>query len=237
MCCKVLSLSAVFLSFSLQTFAQEIDMSLPLRESSKAGQFYFVNGFSVAYKNQLSSSSAVRYVVDVSLNFANQTSDGTSISQFTISSDETRRRIESDNNGQSIGGSVQYLWYFGNVSIANLFLGAGPRIGFSRFSSTSMEESTRLLPSITTTSESENSSHGFSVGLLGVIGVECFLTKSVSVLGQYEWFVNYTTGSSKAKNVSTSTSGQSTSRFETDFDNKSWEAGLTGVRIGLSVYF
>jgi hypothetical protein len=181
------------------------DGAWALQFSINGGDFFSLSSFAggVSVKRHFTPKSAVRAGVSFD-------AEGS-----------TYGAQESDSRGVSL--SILYQRYVNPTADANLYWGVGPS---GRFDD-DVQETHR--DSLTTVNESEL----WSAGLSGVVGVEWFAARVISLHAEYEAAARYTwVGESTEYNRL----GESPVRSTRESEGWSIGAGST-VRFGLSVYF
>ena len=201
-------------------------------------QFHLVNGYSLSYLNSLSNSSALRYKLDFNLSVGKENSDGSgSYNYDNNNASSSSSTSNSKNNSQFIDFAVQYLWYPLNESIVRIFLGTGPFISFNRRFSGGSRETDQYGNRSSYSSEMLNYSLGIGIG--GVAGVECFVTKQISLIGEYSFAGSYmwTKNNNSSQNITYYNSQSSTSRQTTDNSGTGWNLGLGNLKLGIAFRF
>ncbi len=197
-------------------------------------QFHLVNGYSLSYLNFLSNSSALRYKLDFNLSVRKGNSDGSNYSFSGNSNYSNSISASSENNFQSLNFAVQYLWYPLNESVVRIFLGAGPLISFNRNFGKNYEEPTYYDGSKNYNSY-ESLQYSFGIGINGTAGVECFITRQLSFIGEYGISGSYSW--TTQKNSSTSRSASSISGYTYESNANGWNIGLGNLRLGVAFRF
>lgn len=212
-----------------------------LSDSSRALQFQIGSNFNLSsfqgtvfsYKHHLSKTTALRIGLSVSL--YNNNSDN-SLTGFSIQGDSLYQKSKGNNdkNTNSIQLSTQHIWYINPGAKFLLYGGAGPFFRYEFMSDKS--ESINSIPygglgTSPTKTVTETTSKFFVPGLMGVLGVEWFATKGISLTAEYGLQVSYTWGKIETKNTSSYSIASSSTKQE------GWNMGGSNVKLGLSVYF
>lgn len=226
----------LLVAFSVRTEAQTSNNN-QLTEHSRAIQFQINSNFTLgsfqgaalSYKHHLQPSSALRVGVDLSLNDAN-----TEAAQKTFYSDTLRTSGNStrDQSSVALQLNTQAIWYSESSLGILFFYGTGPFVGFSRWHQEDESISSTVgFPQSKSTLEGTATT--WSLGLTGLLGVEWFASKSISLHAEYgirlgyAWTKNESSGNTLATRYKTTSEGTTTS----------WQLSSNAVRFGLSVYF
>lgn len=201
-------------------------------------QFHLVNGYSLSYINSLSNSSALRYKLDFNLSVGKGNSDGSNSSFSGNSNYLNSTSGTGENNSQMLSFAAQYLWYPLNESLVRMFLGAGPFISLNRiFWSESGDQTQNDGSKYYHSNESLQYSLGLGIG--GVAGVECFVTKQLSIIGEYGISGSYIWTKQKMSNTQGSTHYAPGSISGNTYESNSngWNVGLGTLRLGVAFRF
>ena len=131
-------------------------------------------------------------------------------------------------DNESVNVIIQKVSYPSPTAGVNFFYGLGPVAGFSHRESTTKRESP--------VREYTNERFSWSVGASGVIGVEWFPTKLISVLAEYGSVLQYEWLKDTDKRLDVQTE-EGTIRTVTENKGKSLSIRSSSVRLGLSFYF
>lgn len=202
------------------TYAQtdSVQAKIPLMintENSKSLEFQPWQDVSISYKHQLTRHSALRHTLDISFNLKN-TNDDVTPNSYSVSSKQDDERIAL---------SSQYLTYPLTLSLMQVFLGAGPLLSLSRYHYFSDYGPTA--------EKNEQTDYRYSVGVVGIVGLECFLTDKFSLLAQYRLSTNYTWYENEHINKPPSGYPEKISIYK----SHSWSIGLNSVSLGIAYYF
>jgi hypothetical protein len=184
------------------------------------------NGMIVSVKRHFSERSALR----LGFRFDIDWNDEEASSTWEGSGDlNDSRESSQESNYQKITIDLSYLRYVRPGSYVNFFWGAGPLVGFSRTSQTgtnSQENESR---------ETNRYWRSWSVGALGLIGVEWFLQEHFSFHAEYRASFSYGEGYAESHASQTTSSG--TLNQQQLEESASWNFESANVILGLSVYF
>lgn len=199
-------------------------LQFQIRSSFRLNDF---QGMTFSGKYHLSNKKAIR----LGLEFDASISSGTD-EQYHVSPYDTISTIaDIDSSTQSIELVAQYLVYPSPEASANFYFGAGPLVRFFRIDAES--ELISEYGDTTYISRPINYNKTWAVGINGVIGVEWFAAKNISMLAEYGVALEYR--SVKLIRNYVSSRGDSFTRFEDD--KKFFEFNPISVKFGLSVYF
>lgn len=217
-----------------QIFAQEDStVANSLTNSAMALQFGIRNAFTlstfqggtIAMQYHLSPTSAFRGGITVS----GSTGDRTTNSLMTQSADTISGNSGSrSQDATSVILDLQYLWYANPDNEMLLYLGTGPHVGYTHSRD---DQTVQFVTQPSTYGSASNLSTLWSIGLSGVVGVEWFPQRRISLHAEYMSFLRYEWQKSEA------TSSQTGSTSKSSDTAKTWRVGYAGVNFGLSVYF
>ncbi len=181
-------------------------------------------GTTLALKKQTSDGSAMRIGLGVGFNLSDQ--DRTSeVREDSI----TQSQTDYDRNGQSVNIVIQKIFYPAPTADVNFFYGLGPLASFGHDKSAQED----LRPWTRTTS---TETYSWSVGVAGVLGVEWFPTRSISLLAEYGSDMRYKWEERKVESSRTYPDGTTIGQVSED-KSKGLSLSTTSVKVGLSVYF
>lgn len=222
-------------------FAQETEKPAGENQhlTSNYFDFYFINGYAVAYRFSANENSALRLQLDFSRSFSDANTEGTN-TYTQNSSPATSQSTTGDSKSSSINLSLffQYTYNIYKSDKGHAYVGAGPFLSYSKFTneSNSSYGNTNTQPVSNTQSNYHlNRSIGLGIGLL--IGIEGYLTKNINVFAE----THITGGKSWSKNEYNSTSNyiytnsQSVTRSEYNLNDNAWYYNLTSIRIGIGI--
>ncbi|MEW6701393.1 MAG: hypothetical protein AB1298_01620 [Bacteroidota bacterium] len=199
-------------------------------------QFHLVNGYSLSYLNSLSNSSALRYKLDFNLSVQKVNNDLSSSFPSSIGNYSYSSAGKSESNSQMLNFTTQYLWYPLNESLVRIFLGAGPFISLNRIFRYESADQTQ-----NDGSKSYNSyeilQYSLGIGIGGTAGVECFVTKQLSLIGEYGISGSYSWGKRRYSNKYNSSPNQSVSENTNESNTNGWSIGLGNLRLGIAFRF
>jgi hypothetical protein len=223
----VMSCMAFSNVFAQTEASPQMETKNSLFKGSWSVQFRITNDFvlsdfqggTLSAKRHFSDKKAVRF--------------GLSLSGNTGDSEERSvlgPMIDGTGNGLSVGLSLQYLVYPSPQKSVMAFFGAGPYFNFSRSNQTSTKQT---VPSSRT--KWENSV--WSAGISGLLGVEWFVSRSLSFIAEYASSLGYNSASVEEMNEVQAPSGDFARANESRRDASVFRLGSESVKFGLSVYF
>jgi hypothetical protein len=224
-------LSVLFSSISLYAQTDSVKCNSQI-------QFHLVNGYSLSCLNLLSSSSGIRFKVDLGLNGSSGNSEHIQ-SYYNNGSNNSASEVQKfmedrASSSQNLNLVVNYIWLSNITKEIRLYFGIGPLISFYRYNSENNQErnATSYYPASKSIYETTSSSLG--LGIQGMIGIECTVTERISLLaefnlnGTYSW--DHWKNSSESQPVVLS-------RTESTNDGNSWNYGLNNLKIGIAYNF
>jgi opacity protein-like surface antigen len=219
------------LALPLRSIAKQSG-SKPLTENSKALQFQIGSNFTLtsfqgaalSYKHHLKPLRAVRVGSELSLSKSNfDLTEVDSVGETLSKSDQTRYYVRFN---------TQLIWYSESHSGISFFYGVGPFLGFGK--SEKKDEWVSHYPGHSRTNLDETKT-GWSLGLTGLVGVEWFVSKSISLHAEYRISLGYSREKREYNRTTISQTGKS---YITGNETiKFRQLSSDGVRFGLSVYF
>ncbi|MCX6830448.1 MAG: hypothetical protein NT002_14370 [candidate division Zixibacteria bacterium] len=179
-------------------------------------------------KRHYSERTAVRLGVSITVNVGDQETVTNSASANQL---DEQHFYDVDFNHSSYDLMLQYLYYPVRRSEVHLFLGLGPHLGFTHNKEDAVvRDRVRL---ISTRREFRSRSSSWTLGGMGVIGVEWFLWHNVSFLAEYGILLDYQWENWK-DNERIYPDGRMTAQTR---DRHSFNVRGRPVKFGMSVYF
>jgi hypothetical protein len=185
-------------------------------------------GLMFSLKRHYSDRSAIRVGLDFRV--TSRDTDYDRVSEYE--DDLCHYGAEDDDCYTAFGVTAQYIFYPSPTKSANLFLGIGPSMSYSKKKSDSeywdscTEDSIRDSRWIDT--------YSLRSGIRGTLGFEWFVAENVGLLAQYGARLEYV----YTKNESSSGRTTPTSREMSDKRiSKEMVFSYDAVRVGLSIYF
>ena len=198
-------------------------------------QFYIVNGVSVAYKKLISEKNTLRFHLDLSGTFSDNNIENDYYHESEIDTTNHERDNYLKKNNQNIELSFEILNILFQKKFIHFYYGGGPYIGYLRSKSINhydyeeyINESGYLDSDYTTTN--------FSLGILGIIGIECPVANRVSIFAEHQLLVYHTWR--KCNDMYTRVYDENDYYINNQNSNtRSWNLNLNNITIGVSVYF
>lgn len=213
------------------TFCRAQDVQNSLTAGAWALQFQVLGDFDlaafdgamIAVKKHTSPSGAWRLGVDVIVNTTDRNRE-----ERTDSGILPERGSESESDREMVALFLQRLFYRNPKSEINLFFGVGPRLGYDR-SSVEVHDILDTAVRITKTYR-----RVWSVGMTGLVGIEWFPHRSISLSGQYATNLVYR---NMYESSTTPVIGGEGGTYTSTTDTDTFDLFRDGVRLGLSVYW
>jgi len=211
----------------------------PLAPGARAIQFQIgdnfelkaFDGMSVSFKRHSSAESAWRLGVMLDLEIDDADSELSNVYSEALI-------VEShvvDSNGQSLRVDLLQLRYPSPERNVCWYWGVGPRLRYSRYE----EETTTVRGSQATSDEqfSREYGHSWSVGALGVGGVEWFVSGDVSLHAEYAASLEYGASTRELDEWRGEDGGLPTYHRAVSQTGTGWDFGGTQAIFGASLYF
>lgn len=227
---SLILVTTLFLSMSL--FAQTDSV-----KCNSQIQFHLINGYSLSYLNSISDQSAFRFKLDLGFSINDGSRDeniGPDLSSRILGSTNL---IERKNNSQLITVVAQYLNFPYKISGFRLFWGVGPFVSFNRnfYQATTEFQPPQGSSQIKTNQFSENENYNFGIGINSVIGIECFVTNKISLIGEYGLSISYEWIKESYSNVYSE--NKSISSYSRDTSGTNWGISLSNIKLGFAYHF
>ena len=219
------SLLVLFVTFSFNfTIAQEKEEDL-----THGINIYLFNGYAAGYRFNECENSFWRINLDLYSNYSNSTNNSGSISVNMSNVDTVSTENKRDENHMSLSLTPEYLFKFYQTKFVDIYTGGGILIGYNRDESKS------------TSQRSWNTNaydyqytvyNGYSIGLIGVLGVEAKLTENfyVFVESQLSGTRSWMNGSGNSTTVN---NGVEQYRSDSTNKTKAWYANFVLSRAGI----
>lgn len=231
---------ASFLVLSSVSFAQKDTTS-----RNQSAQFYFINGYSLAYVHSISETSWLRFQLNLSLSARGSDGDGdwnqTSQSKTNSIFNSSNTNRTENSNYQSIGFQFQFLSTILKQNDFTMFYGIGPSINLNRdyyqyhHSFRNIDMYSSSYPPMEK-NETSSLQYSLSLGVIASIGVEARVTNSLSINCEYSAFGLYSWYKDKSENNYDAGQSQHVSITE-NISGTTWNVGLGGIRLGISYHF
>ncbi|OGU84310.1 MAG: hypothetical protein A2499_14910 [Stygiobacter sp. RIFOXYC12_FULL_38_8] len=204
-------------------------------------QFHLVNDYSVSYLKMLSPTSGLRYKIDLGLSGSSGDTDATNKQVYGTNQTSTQDRTEDNNSSsQYVNLVFNYMMFYKLADEVSFYWGAGPLLGYSRFSSETNSDWHYVNQNQNDVhkGKSEYSNSTLGIGLQLALGMEVLITQKLSLVaefnlnGTYSW--NNYSSSSKDE---TKGSNQYNSESKYESDGTSWNYGLNRLKLGIAYRF
>ncbi len=232
---KVLFVSLLLLANYSFSFAQEKKSN---EEYSSEIKIYFLNSYGAIYQYKYSENSSVRFQLDITGNLLNSDHESSGLSKYengnAINSNSTR---DETTKNYSILISPQYCYALYQNKYFNFYIGAGPSLSYY-FSSYESHEISRSVLSVNETTEfnSINNSRTWSLGLMGLLGIEGNINENLKIFSEV-----YISENKKWNKIENETNQilESKQYFHqtSNYEVNSWEFSISNVTLGISYSF
>lgn len=232
--CPKLSTGILILLLSSSSYFAQTD-SLKLNSQV---QFHLLNGYSLSYLNILSSSSGIRFKVDLGLFGSSGDSENAQryYNNPAVNSPSDIQKYNEDlsSNSQFLNLAVNYIWLAEITKDLRLYLGAGPLVSLTRYSNENTQDRSATAYYPASKSKSKNTNSSFGLGVQGVAGIECAVTEKISLLAEFNLDCTY---SWDHRSYSSESQPVVLSRTESTYEGNSWNYALNNLKIGIAYSF
>ena len=213
----------------LPLFGQDKNQELS-SQFRKGFDFYFINGFGVAYKFGSCGSVGYRLELDLGLSF----SDGTENNNYgQMGGSKSNNDGDISRFGLSIRLSPQIYFNLYSSERITLNYGVGPLLKYSYSKNTYVYDNTNEGQNFQTNDKytDTNKDNNYYLGLGAYISVEGKITDNVSL------YAESSIGAGKAWEKTTNTSEHTAYNYKSEVNINRWFFSLNNIRIGASLYF
>ncbi|MEW6702103.1 MAG: hypothetical protein AB1298_05235 [Bacteroidota bacterium] len=182
-------------------------------------------GSTLSLKRILSSGDALRFGISIDGNYSNtDNEDKNLLAPPSVSN--------TKNDQTTIGFSVSalYLWYSKIKNHVSVYYGVGPTLSFGY--NKTKNTTSNFGATYQTSSENINSNTSYGFGASAKLGIEWFLLKNISVIGEYGTDMRLTFSKTKIER-----NANASKLAETTSDTNRFLFTSSGVRVGFSIYF
>ena len=222
-------------------FAQETEKPAGENQhlTSNYFDFYFINGYAVAYRFSANENSALRLQLDFSRAFSDANTDVTTIYTQNFSP-VTSQSTTGDSKSSSTNLSLffQYTYNIYKSDKGHAYVGGGPFLSYSKsITENNSNEANSNTFSSTYVQNNYNSNRSIGLGICLLVGIQGYLTNNIVVFAETQ----ITGGKNWDKFEYTSTyiqyyaSSQSSTLNRQNRNNNSWYYNLTSIRIGIGI--
>lgn len=195
---------------------------------------YLFNGYAVSYDLYSEEKSSVRLRLDFSAAHNDLNSDAEqTYSTSNGYSSKTSSNSESRDNNFSVTLSSYYIYSFYNSKLGQAYIGAGPLIGYSRYSYGS---STTYSDTLQSYYSYDSQNKNYSVGIVFLAGIRGYITERISFFAE----ANLNGGRTWTKSEGSSQYKGPNNYYSTQANNSSgsgWFYSSQFIRAGISVSF
>jgi len=187
-------------------------------------------GTNFSVKRHLSSKSAIRFGIGLLAVTNDREEESDENNSFNLA-----RKTEIEDNQTQINISSYYIYYPNPHKNINVYFGGGPILGYSDYDET-RNGTDVIQDTINVQNRYKNEVKGYSIGILGLIGVEWFVNKDISFHAEYGSSFFYEKSKLETTSTRISTSNNDDTKVVTTED-KRFMFRSNGVKFGISVYF
>ncbi len=224
----------LLLSCSVLQAQDKISNDTLLNDSSRALEFQINQNFTlstfegttVSFKHHLNAREALRY--GVSLSVQSQKND-----QSTPTN--SMQTTKDDNVSYSASVNAFYICYTATAKAVYLYYGTGPIVGYAY---SNAKQTSQGSPSVgSMSSEVKSKGKKSFTGLGALCGVECFVTKNISLCAEYSISALYTHNHTEHSESSFFSDGAIAGRYEVQATSGVFNLTSNGAKMGLVIYF
>jgi hypothetical protein len=198
---------------------------------------YLLNGYALSYEFSKCNQSLYRVQLDYGSSYTEDKSDGESTTVSSYGTEKHPRTEENSTSSISLSLSAHYIYSFLRTDFGEIYLGAGPSLGFARYEHLSDNSGTSA-DTIFFSSSSNYIDKTYSIGVVFVLGMKAFITNNLGVFaeanlnGGKRWRENNSV-SSNINDYPSSADYSSTNTYHVS--GGGWFYNATYVRIGISI--
>lgn len=149
-------------------------------------QFYLVNEVIVAYKYNITSKSAIRFLVNATGLFNDKSSDEQIIYDWRYGTVQDREKRNSVENNHYYELKVQYLYNIDFNKLLLIYFGAGPLVNYQFKSSDYSYERFYSSDSTIYTNSIQTNERSLGLGISAVAGLDCKIYNNINLFVEYE---------------------------------------------------
>ena len=187
-------------------------------------------GSNISAKKHISDKSTLRFGLGLTAIVADRHYESEEINSYNRSSEDG-----VEDTFTQININCYYLYYADPRKKINLYFGAGPIFGYSNYDQTDMGNDVQQ-DTIFIETKNTRKTDGYSIGMHGLIGVEWFARKEISIHSEYGSSFSYRKDKSESILVRNSSQYGEEER-STKSEAGTYEFRSNGVVFGISVYF
>jgi hypothetical protein len=197
---------------------------------------FFISGFegtTLSFKRMVSAKAAWR----IGVTYGGSAFDREELSQDVVDTVlVTYADFDGSDSNFGVGLSILHMRYVGGRGRVRPYLGFGPFVGYNHDEG---EESGVFFVPFAVHRRREDESSRFRIGARALFGTEVFVSKSVSILGQFSTSIAHSHYESRYSLVDSAPQippGEPRG-FNDERSSNGWEFGDNRVSLGLSAYF
>lgn len=191
-------------------------------------QFYLVNEIIVAYKHNIASNSAIRFLVNATGLFKDKISDEQIIYENRYGLVQEREIINYVINEHFYETKIQYLYSIDINKLLVFYFGGGPVFNYQFRNSEGSDKRYNSSDSITYSYSNQTIERNLGLGISALAGLDCNIYENINMFVEYEGLV--TRSWQRREFISNVT-------YLDYLDFNIWTFELKGLRMGLSVNF
>jgi len=194
--------------------------------STHSIQFYLINGISASYKYNFSENCSWRINIDFAAMLSGRDDTYKNRDKTSQSTNITHYEREDSYDSQYFESSFQYLYNIYKIENINFYIGAGGLFEYNRYfryADNYRYENNQIVSK----SYGESCDNEYGAGIIGIIGLDCTITKRFSVFGEY--LPNYVYGWQNDSRDSINYYSENTGNY--------WRFSVDKFKIGLSINF
>ena len=220
---QLVKLTIILILILLST---SLNAQVDTTKADKGVNINFFNGYAISYKWNANQNMSYRVYLNLSSSFTNSDYDQESKHNDTIES--TR---EGNESSYFVYTDLSFQFIFNIISQKSFdfYLGVGPNLNYS-YNKWEDENSNESYDN-NYNHGYENSRKSYGVGIISLIGIEAYITNSISLFAETHF-----TGMKHWSDYSNNSNGSDYTRESTN-TSSGWNANLNLVKVGLGIYF
>jgi hypothetical protein len=199
----------------------------------KIGDNFTLSSFQgalISCQRQVSDRSAIRLGVGINLSDDHRDYDR---NEFDTNSYNRDSEENIDSDSKYINTSLLYTRYAHPESNLTAFYGFGPNLEFEWYNAEDEHIGYDVSGNVTSKSKQKIDIDNIDIGIIGALGFEWFLSKSISLTAEYGLLLKYYWDKRKSRTENVFSSYGT----ETEFKSNGFAIDATSVKFGLSAYF
>lgn len=225
---RIISLILV-ITFSFNfTLAQEKEEDL-----THGINIYLFDGYAAGYRFNESGNTFWRLNLDLYAHYTDGISNSDNQSIFFSGGDTSSYKVNNKDNNLSITLTPQYLYKFYQNKFVDFYTGGGILIGYNRHE---LRSENRYISDNPGYSYQYSILNGYSVGIIGILGLEGKLTENFSVFVESQ-LSETRTWSTSSSNSANNSEGTEIYRSYNSGKSKNWYTNFVLSRAGIIFRF